>query len=160
MKRALKFVAALLTISVVIAGIAYLFRTDPIGPISGRKLSGDEVSWPDNWDFTREIMFAAIEVRPDDPHSVTTIVFVYEGALFIPAKNGSSKRWTQYVSADPRVRVKLGDQIVPGRAMRIEDDSQREAMTDAARTKYASLLPAGEDPPQAEDVWVFRIDPR
>ena len=64
--------------------------------ISGRTLSGEEFPYPENWDFTNDHFTIAVETRPEDPHSVTTVCFVHEGALYVPAQSGSSKRWPAF----------------------------------------------------------------
>lgn len=157
----LKRLGQALVAILILAAIAYPFRRDPIGPLAGKELSGEVAAeTPSDWGFTDEHMTIAVEVRPEDPHSITTICFVHEGALYVPAQGGSDKEWTQMVLADPRVRLKIGDRIYPAKATRIADESQREAMIASASKKYAQLAAAqeGENPP--EDVWVFRIDPR
>jgi len=155
--KILKRIGQLLLALVVLAAIAYPLRRDPIGPLAGKRLSGEEAAYPADWSFSDEHMLIAVEVRPDDPHSVTTVCFVHEGVLHVPAQGGSEKEWTQMVIADPRVRVKVGDTVYPGRAVRMTDESQREAMLASAGKKYSRLAAAGSEAPP--DVWVFRIEP-
>ncbi len=150
----LKRIGQVLLAIVVLAAIAYPFRRDPIGPLAGKQLTGTEAAAPDDWSFTDEHMLVALEVRPGDPHSITTLCFVHDGALHVPAQAGSEKQWTQMVLDDPRVRVKVGDAIYPGRATRIVDETERPALIASAARKYERLA-GGEPPP---DVWVFRID--
>jgi hypothetical protein len=157
----LKRLAQVLVAILILAAVVYPFRRDPIGPLAGKRLTGEVASeTPADWSFSDAHMTIAVEVRPDDPHSITTICFVHEGTLYVPAQGGSEKEWTQMVLADPRVRLKIGERIYPARATRITDESQREAMIASAAGKYERLAAAqaGENPP--EDVWVFRIDPR
>lgn len=146
----------ILVIAILLA-VAYPFRRDPIGPLAGKAVTGERVAkTPDDWSFTDEHMLFAVEVRPDDPHSVTTIGFVHDGAMHIPAMNGSEKDWPAMVLTDPRVQVKVGDKVYPGVATRVTDEAERDALIASAAKKYAQLAER-EEPPA--DVWVFRIGP-
>jgi len=54
--------------------------------ISGKHLSGDEFVYPEDWLFTNEFQTIKVETNPENPHSVTTLCFVREGKLIIPAR--------------------------------------------------------------------------
>jgi hypothetical protein len=103
-------------------------------------------------------MTVAVESRPEDPHSVTTLCFIHEGKLYIPAQSGSSKKWTQYVSDNSLVRIKMGDVVYPVRATRILDFGFEDIKTSAGG-KYTQIAEAepGEGP---QDVWLFMISER
>lgn len=155
--RILKWAGALLVLVALGAGLAYALRSNPIGPIAGRALTGQVVTQPvSDWSFTDDYNLVAVETRPAAPHSVTTACFSHEGQLYIPAMNASTKSWPHYAASDPRVRVKVGDRIYSGRAVRVTDPSLTEALTAAARAKYE--IPEDDGAPR-EDIWVFRIDP-
>ena len=144
---------------VVLLLLGWLMRSDPIGPVAGRAVSGDEAAYPADWDFSEEHFTIAVETRPDDPHSVTTVAFVHEGQLHVPAMNGSKKDWTQYVLADPRVRLKVGDLVYPARLVRV-DLADPEPYFDSAARKYAQMAEARESGEVPEDIWLFRVEPR
>jgi hypothetical protein len=161
--RILKRIGAVLAGLIVLVAIAYPFRGDPIGPISGKRLSGEVVPGPvTDWAFSDEHGLIAVEVRPEDPHSVTTVCFRHDGAFYIPAQNGAEKTWTAYAIADPRVRLKIGDRIYLATATRVDQPADVEALIASARKKYPQL-PDGGDAESAErrdGIWLFRIDPR
>lgn len=158
--RILKGIGIVLVGLVLVAGIAYLLRTDPIGPIAGKRLSGEEVAEQvGSWAFTDAHGLIAVESRPEDPHSVTTICFTHEGALYVPARDGAEKDWPQYVLADPRVRLKIGDRIYRGHATRVDTEMDREPLLASLREKYAEMLAQADEPPDLSSVWLFRIDP-
>lgn len=152
-----KYMAITLGALVLVGGIVWLLRTDPIGPMSGKKLSGDERPFPDNWSFVSEHPLCAVETRVDDPHSVTTICFVHDGSLMIPAAEGSTKLWPQYVLDDPRVRVKVGDSVYPARATRMTDVDV-DAVMASALAKYGNRAADADAPPP--DIWLFQISAR
>lgn len=146
-----------LLVLVAIGAVAYGTRTDPVWRISGRGLTGDVVTAPvTDWSFTDEHMTIAVETRPAAPHSVTTICFTHEGALYVPASGGSAKTWTHFAAADPRVRVKVGEKVYPARASRVTDTALVPALTAAARAKYD--FPAGDDAQAPQDIWVFKLE--
>ena len=146
-----------LLVLLVLAAVAYPFRRDPIGPIAGRALTGERMSFtPDDWRFTEKHMTIAVEVRPDDPHSVTTVCFVHDGALHIPAMNGSTKEWPQMVVEDPRIAIKIDGRVFPALAHRVLDPDV-EPYRESIGKKYEQF--ADRSQPMPEDVWVFRLDP-
>ena len=153
----LKILGAVLGALIVLAGVLYPFRRDPIAMGAGKELTGPEVAYPADWSFSDAYSFIAVEVRPDDPHSVTTICFVHEGVLHVPAANGGEKEWPSMVLDDPRVRVKIGDSIYPGRAVRVITDDQTPYLASAMK-KYSERAGDAEEPPP--DIWLFRIEPR
>ena len=69
-----------------------------------------------------------------------------------------AKSWPHYAVSDPRVRVKVGDRVYPGRATRlmIDDPALTEALQASAREKYD--FPSGDDAPQPTDLWLFKIE--
>ena len=155
--RIVRLIGVIVAVVVFGLGVAWLLRDDPIGPLSGRMLSGTEAPYPADWAFTNDHNTIAVETQPDDPHSVTTICLVVDGQLYVPAQNGSEKRWTEYVVDDARVRLKIGDTIYPANAVRVEP-ADREPFVEAARAKYSRLM--GDDDEMPDDIWLFRIEPR
>ena len=156
--RILKWTGVALGALAIAAGALYLLRTDPIYMISGKRLSGDELPYPADWSMCNNHQTIALEARVDDPHSVTTICFVHDGDLIVPAMNGGEKQWPAMVARDPRVRVKIGDSVYPAQAHRIEDASTSDLQPSIA-VKYPQI--AERDPADApQDVWLFRITAR
>jgi len=151
-----KYTGITLIVIALILGIAYPFRSDPIAVLAGKRLSGEELPYPGDWSFTNEFTTVAVESRPDDPHSVTTICILHDGTLYIPAQSGSTKNWPQYVVDDARVRIKVGDKVYPARANRETGLSFADLATSAA-AKYPRF-DRPEDQPK--DVWLFSISQR
>ena len=148
---------AVLTILFVLY-IAYQFRTDPIGILAGKQVTGEEVSYPADWSFSDEHMLIAVETRTGNPHSVTTICFVHEGDLFIPAREGSTKDWPAYVLADSRVRLKIGGKVYPAALERVTDMTIAD-LGPSLSGKYPRLAVTSEaDVPP--DTWLFRVTER
>ncbi len=139
-----------------LAAIAYAIRSNPLGPISGRALRGELVATPvDDWSFTDEHSLIAVETRPAEPHSVTTICFTHEGVLYVPASGGSAKAWPHFAVSDPNSRILVDGRIYPVRLTRVTDASLVPDLRMAVAAKYDFV--SADDPP-AEDIWVFRVD--
>ena len=155
--RILRIIGAIVAVLALAVGITWLLRSDPMGPISGRALSGEEAPYPIDWGFSNEHMLIAVETRPEDPHSVTTICLLVDGQLYVPAQDGSEKQWPQYVLEDPRVRLKIGDVVYPARAVRVEPDDLDPFLA-AGREKYADMM--GERDELPGGIWLFRIERR
>ena len=155
--KVLKVLGGLVLALVVAGSFAWLLRSDPIGPVAGRGLSGSEAPYPADWGFTDAHTTIFLESRPEAPHSVTTICFVHEGELYVPAQGGSGKRWTGYVEDDPRVRIKVGDTVYPALALRVPDPDPDTFVASAAK-KYEQMADPDREVP--EDIWLFHIAPR
>jgi hypothetical protein len=151
--------AALLALAIVGAGIARLVINGPIGPLAGGQLDGSERPAPADWNFTNEYLTIAVEVQPDDPHSVTVVCFVSNGELYVPARDAAEKDWPQMALADGRARIRVGEDLYPVLLVRVEDDSERERVFLAAGEKYPRLAEqsGGQIP---DGVWLFRADRR
>ena len=156
LSKLLRFIGYGVVALVTIAVLAWVTRSNPLGPIAGRALSGELVSEPvEDWSFSDESMLIAVESRPAAPHSVTTVCFTHEGALYVPAQNGSAKSWTHYATSDPRVRLLIDGRIYPARATRVTDPALFPELAKAAGAKYAFLADGDALP---DDVWLFRMD--
>jgi len=153
----LKKVGKVVAVLVLLGGIAWLFRGDPFFMISGRELSGESAPYPKDWSFSDDYRTIAVETRPDDPHSVTTLCFVHKGMLYVPAQAGSKKQWPQFVLEDPRVRLKIGEKIYYAKAERVLPLE----LADYAESVAAKYPEIGDRPPDEfpDDIWLFRIRP-
>ena len=156
--KILKWAGVALGALVIVAGTLYLLRTDPINRISGKRLSGDEQPYPADWSMCNDHPTIAVEARIEDPHSVTTVCFLHDGDLIVPALNGSQKQWPAMVVRDPRIRVKIGDAVYPARADRLTGASMPDVLASMA-AKYTQI--ADRDPADApRNLWLFRITAR
>lgn len=151
--------ASLLALVIVGMGIARLVINGPIGPIAGGRLDGNERAAPADWDFTNEHFTIAVEVQPDDPHSVTVVCFVSDGELYVPARDAAEKDWPQMALADGRARVRVGEDLYPVQLVKVETNSEREKVFLAAGEKYPRLAEqsGGRIP---HGVWLFRAERR
>lgn len=135
---------------------ALALACQPIGPVPGGRLHGEVVTEPvSDWSFARDHATIAVETRIERPHSVTVWCTVWQGRLYVPSRDPETKRWVRHVTADPRVRVKIGERIYPATAVAVEDPQERTAVLESLLAKYELERPAlGEEP----DVLVLRIE--
>ena len=142
---------------VIGVGIARLVIDGPIFMLAGGELAGEPAEAPADWGFTDDHQTIAVEVRPADPHSVTTVCFAAGEELYIPAMNASEKQWTQMAIDDGTARLGIGEKIYPVQLVRVEAEGEEwGSALAAARAKYPQLAD-GELPP---DVWLFRAQRR
>ena len=149
----------LFVVGLIGAGIARLVINGPIGPLAGGKLTGNLQAAPEDWGFTKDHFTIAVEVGPDDPHSVTVICFLVDGELYIPAQDAAEKSWPQMALDDSRATVRIEENLYPVRLVRVQDADEREAAFRSASKKYPRLAErANEGLP--ESVWLFRAERR
>jgi len=107
----------------------------PFIAFPGGALRGETVSEPPaDWSFV-DSQFMDLEVRPDQPYSVTINYFVRDGKLYIdPAE---SREWFTYLQQDDRVRVRFGfdDRVYLLRAVQVGKPGELEGF-DADRFVY------------------------
>lgn len=136
-------------------GIARLVIDGPIAMFAGGSLGDTEFPAPADWSFADDHPTVAVEVRPEEPHSVTTISFVADNELYIPASRGPEKEWPSIAVANGQARVRIGEKIYPITLTRVERDSDAwAAAMKAATAKYpqmAERMPDGAP----DDVWLF-----
>ncbi len=156
--RVLRIVGFVFISLIIVAALAYQFRTEPIGPLAGKRLSGEERPFPSDWTFSDAHPYCYFETRPSAPHSVTTICFVVNGKLLVPSLNAPEKDWPHYVLDNPNVRVKVGAFVYPARAARITDFSQEE-VRDSILGKYPNF--EERIPERLPDTtWLFELAQR
>jgi hypothetical protein len=158
------------TVLAALGCLAVLSGCGPWGPkgiVPGGRLAGEAATASD-WSFSDAHPLVAVETRGRlFRHSVTVLCMAVDGRLYIPSRHAPSKRWVQNVLRDPRVRIGIAGRIYEGRAVRIQDPSEADAVARAMLRKYVGVEAqqvhalAGPPPPGDEraEVWIFRIDP-
>ena len=155
----LRWFGIALAVLAVGGAVWYPNRTDPVAMLAGRALSGEVANeLIEDWSFADEHRLIKVETRPAAPHSVTTASLVFEGDLYVPAKSGSTKSWTQYALADARARLKIGDRVYPVSLARVRDEALIERLIAFAVKKTRAEV--GRDMEIPEDVWVFKVQSR
>lgn len=133
--------------------------------VPGLWLRGDVVTAPvTDWSFTDHYPAAKVETRDWSglPHSVTTWCVTTGGELYLmSAYHGGEdyphgRHWNENVARDPRVRLKVGDQLFERTLVHVTDPGIRAAVIHAQVKKYP-MYPLALDP----SIHVFQVvDPR
>lgn len=96
-----------------LAGCQSPFLVFPGGALDG------EAGKTENFSFAREYRTLQLEVDSDDPYSVILRTTVIDGELYIDA--AKSRRWSDRLAEDSKVRIKLGDRIYHAAAEVVND---------------------------------------
>ena len=122
----------------------------------GLWLRGELQPYPDDWSFTGEHLEIAIQVAAPYflPHSVTIICGSHEGDLYVAAYRPETKNWAAWVTDDPNVVLKIGEDLYEASLTRVEDPLMIANALGAYAAKYRS---SGRIP---TSVWFWRVGPR
>ena len=164
MKLFLVIAASVVVVVVVVALIALrIVGLDPHEHRPGLWLQGDVVTTPvPDWAFTDKDPTIYIQTRSWYllPHSVTITCVAHNGQLYLTSvyRQGSpfpeGKRWTSNVMRDPRVRLKIGNQVFDARVSLVTDPAQRAAVLESKAKKYPAQRVA-----KTSTVYLFRVLP-
>jgi hypothetical protein len=144
----------------------------------GLWLTGSPVTTPiTDWSFTDAVPTVRVETRTWYllPHFVRTDIARNNSQLFLcseyfaPAPGQPDLRddfpkarfWNRMVVRDPRIRVKIGDQLFEMRAYPVTDPSEMDTARQAFLTKYADIK-RQESLPESRRARMhfFRLEPR
>ena len=129
---------------------------EPMFVFAGGELSGTERPTPTDWGFTEDIGTVQIETRPTDPYSVNVWGVSVNRRFYVAASDAGEAAWARAIEAEPRVRLRVGDDIYPLLAERTTDPQELADVTDAYIDKYG-----GErERSFIRHAWVFRLDSR
>ena len=138
----------------LVAAVA-LAACDPVFVFPGGELAGTERSLPADWGFTRDFHTIQLETRPSDPYSVN-VWGVAVNRHFYVASDGGESRWARAIEAEPRVRLRIGDDIYRLAAKRAEDPGELEDVIDAYIEKYGG----DRERSFVSNAWVYRLGSR
>ena len=153
-KPILLAIAALVVPYVLLDALGGYFLDGPIGPIPGGQMSGriNNTPHPD-WESMDLSKVIELEIRPHRPWSLSVWNAVVDGELYIPSAHGARRRWPQVVIEDPRVRVRIGDQIFERRANKVSTREERLRVAQAFDDRYNL-----GDPERDFTTWFFHLD--
>lgn len=165
MKKILKYSGiGLVTLFIVSLFSFRIFGLEPQDLRPGLWLSGELVTEQvTDWSFTDDVgeIFVQTNTRYGIPHSVTAYCIDYEGQfyLFSSYYDGGTfpddRAWNRNVIRDPRVRLKIGENLYDQQVRLIADESIRAGVLDAWLEKYE-----GWPNPGLENFYVFHVAPR
>ena len=128
---------------------------EPFIVIPGGKLSGAVAPPPSEWSMVQEVDTIQVETRPEKPYSINIWGAGIGTNLYI-ATSPEGTSWTAFIAADPRVRVRIRDQLFELTAVQVTDAEERRRVGDRYGEKYEL---AGDDN-WVVDGMIFRLDRR
>ncbi len=131
----------------------WVLACGPLVMIPGGELSGELRPTPTDWSFTDEVDVVQLETRPDDPYSVNVWGVGMGAHFYVISGDAEKSAWAQNILADPRVRLRVGDDLYAQRAERVEDDAEIERLIVGLKKKYDFEPEEG----QRETAAVFRL---
>ena len=144
MKRFVRVLGVILVGLVVLLVVLRITGFGPHDRMPGLWLNGNIVTAPvSDWSFTENIPVIQIQTETSYllPHSVNINCLDYNGQLYLvsvyPA--GTRHSWNENVMRDPRVRLKIGDQIYDRTVSLVTDQAVQEGVLQARHTKYPEL---------------------
>ena len=126
---------------------------DPIVMLPGGELSGTVKPVPSDWSFSDAVEEVQLETRPDDPYSVNIWGVAVGERFYIASGDGMEAAWAQHIAEDPRVRLRIGEDLDELRAKRARTPRDRDAFRAAAKKKY-DFEP---DEEQERDAVIYRL---
>jgi hypothetical protein len=168
MKIMLKVAGAIVVCVILALVVLSITGLDPHQRRAGLWLKGDVQSFPTDWTFANKYRTIKVETHPWYliPHSVTINFVAFQGNLYLHVDYGpplyppgtfpSGKVWTANVGRNPKVRVKLGNQVFDGKAFLVTDKAQSDAVFEAYRKKN----PKDPENVHPENIYFLRVVPR
>lgn len=139
-------------------GVVSMAACEPMGPLPGGELAGRLSPPPRLWTDADAAEVVQLEVRPSDPYSVNVWGVGIDDDYYVAAGEGGEASWTEFIVADPNVRLRIGSDLYELVAARVVDPDEKRRVFERYAAKYA------EDSEQlaesANEAWLFRLDPR
>jgi hypothetical protein len=167
MKILLKVVGAIVACVILALVVLSITGLDAKQHRAGLWLKGDVQNFPADWMFADKYQTIMVETHPWYliPHSVNIFFVTSQGNLYLHADYGppqyapgtfpSGKSWTAAVARNPKVRLKLGNQVFDGKAFLVTDKAEIDALFEAQLKKY----PKSPYSVRRPDVYFLRVLP-
>lgn len=162
--KLLLIVAASVLVCVVVVLVALsITGFEPRERRAGFWLKGELATGPvADWSFTDKHPTIFVQTRTWYlvPHSVTTTCVAHNGQLYLTsvypagAQFPRDRLWNRNVVRDPRVRLKIGNQVFDRTLAVVTDPAERDAALQSKKKKYPRQRVA-----DTSTVYVFRVQP-
>ena len=125
----------------------------PIVLLPGGELSGTPGTPPAEWQSVPDTV--QVEFRSTDPYSINIWGVGIERDFYIATGDGGT-RWTDMLTADPGVRLQLGDTLFALTAARVDDVDERVRVI----ARYVAKYELDADGEWVQDGLIYRLDRR
>ena len=157
MKTVLKVVGVIVVCLVLVLVVLSITGFGPHARTPGLWLKGNVVTTPvADWSFTHSI--PVIQLQTESwfllPHSVNINCLDYNGQLYFSSvyPAGPARSWNANIMRNPRIRIKIGDQVYDRTAVLVTDPAEQDAVMQVRHQKYPNL----RVPPNAT-IHVFHV---
>src|SRR5262245_2498971 len=123
------------TVAVLAVGLL-LVACEPMGPVAGHKLSGEQTPAPADWTSIGGAETVQLQTRPDDPYSVNVWGVAIGADFYIASGRGRNASWVGHIETDPDVTLRIGQALYALRAVRVLDPAELARVDAAYRAKY------------------------
>ena len=125
--------------------LALCMACGPIGPFSGGRLSGEEGSWPTDWNSIADVPEIQLETTPADPYSINVWFVVVDSEAYIASsllmgpEIPEEREWIRKIANDPQVRLRIEGILYAARVEIVADSGLKTRVFEAFRAKYPQL---------------------
>ncbi len=136
----------------------------------GLWIGGELVTTPiTDWSFTDQFEEIYLETQTwyFIPHSVTIWCATHNGQLYLFSiysegdEFPKARFWNRNVVRDPRVRLKIGNQLFERKVVLVMDPSEKDAVLQAFAKKYQTVKEQSESPESDRPTFhFFSVEPR
>ena len=123
--------------------------------LPGGALEGEVQPTPASWAFAGESGTIQLETNPAEPYSVNLAYTVLSDRFYVNAGD-TETQWVKHMTADPRVRLRIGDAVYELEAVRVTDPEEILAFGEA----WTSQSFFRRDPREYDQVWLYYLTPR
>jgi oligopeptidase A len=167
-RKVASYVGRGLLVLMALVALGLLGACAPSDRRPGAWLSGEVAPTPASWDFTDDHQEIFVETATwyGIPHSVTTVVAVADGRLYVPsiyrepAEFPGTKFWNKNIARDPEVRLQIGGFIYELTARPVTDDLEFQRAFEALAGKYGFWKQSLQDPDSRPPFVIISMDPR
>jgi hypothetical protein len=161
MKTLSKIIGAIIVCLILFLAVTRVTGFEPHDRTPGLWLKGNLVTAPvADWSFTDNIPKVKIQTQTWYllPHSVTIDCVAYDGQLYLSSvyPAGTSRSWNDNALRDPRVRIKIGNDVYDRTLSLVTDPAEQEHVLQARSKKYPELRPELKVRPNAT-IHVFHV---
>jgi hypothetical protein len=161
MKTLLKILGAILVCLILFLAVARITGFGPHDRTPGLWLKGNLVTTPvADWSFTDNIPKVKLQTQTWYllPHSVTIDCVAYDGQLYLSSvyPAGTSRSWNDNALRDPRVRIKIGNDVYDRTLSLVTDPAEQKHGLQARSKKYPELRPELKARPNST-IHVFHV---
>ncbi len=158
-------VALLLAFGALLVGAR--FADGPVAIVAGGPFtSGELVGGPEpDWSFARDVREVEFQLV-EPPRSRTTWILEHEGKVYIPCGYMTTwwgkiwKQWPAEAERDPRILLRIGNDIYERRLVRIEEGPAVAPLLAELSRKYAGGSSIPMEAVTSGYLWLYELAPR